>query len=827
LKALSQQALHKIFCGSKKLGGLMSQRINLHELKLKIGFSLYQEYFIEITLHRNKHCPFHDDNKTKSFSIFLTESGEYWFKCFGCGVTGDTIYFFQLIKNITKGEAIRQLNDRFNGGISTHHDSHKHSKDSSFTLEQIKKFVLNGTYPYNRHHVYDAASPLYLKVIYKDSAGNNTALFYHQAENDKWQKGMGGEAVLYNQNALEKRPHDIVMYPEGEKDADTLIAMGYLAITAGGTTAFKPSMAEKLKERDVVLFADNDESGYKSIDIIAGYILPVAKSVAIADLTTHWLKLFQESMPEKADITDLVEKYKDVYGNEGLKDVIDDIIKNAKPVESENIDIGESEEQESITDEKLLPVTPFPFDVFSEELQNLIDKISHCYQVEPSMVASVMLPLVGGAVGNAIRVSPKKGWNESPFIWMAIIADTGHGKSPVIKALTKPIIHAQGEAQQEYQDELADYEADLKKFNCLNKNEQVSQKTPTKPILRHYMVSDSTVEALGCVFEVTPRGVNIIWDELSGWLNSLNQYKTKAGNDRQHFLSLWNPEPWKIDRKITGSKFIQNTGASILGGIQPRIIPKVLGNEGFDDGFIPRFLLLHTESVNKRFTKEGIDETDLMPWNELIAFCYSQRIELSHSGFVQPKLLILSEDALNNFEDFYNHCYSIAPYLSLKAKVFPPKLISYNLRLMGVIHVIDSFSKGQEITPVVEPEITEKAARLTKFYAGQAIKALRLYGKAEEELDEYQKRLIETLYKLRNEVERGKLPLSRIVEVVNDELPESVKYTNEKVSRLIKEFGLETKKSTGNRSVLIWEEMKVKKLFSKITVTSVTSVITD
>lgn len=263
------------------------------------------------------------------------------------------------------------------------------------------------------------------------------------------------------------------------------------------------------------------------------------------------------------------------YGLSGFKELkqkvreyenrqIDEIIKNAKPVEAENIDIEESEEQESITDEKLLPVTPFPFDVFSEELQNLIDKISHCYQVEPSMVASVMLPLVGGAIGNAIRVSPKKGWNESPFIWMAIIAETGHGKSPIIKALTKPIIHAQGEAQQEYQDELADYEADLKKFNCLNKNEQASQKTPTKPILRHYMVSDSTVEALGSVFEVTPRGVNIIWDELSGWLNSLNQYKTKAGNDRQHFLSLWNPEPWKIDRKITGSKFIQNTGATVF-----------------------------------------------------------------------------------------------------------------------------------------------------------------------------------------------------------------------------------------------------------------------
>lgn len=794
----------------------MSQKIDLHELKLLIGLTIYDEYAPGITVYKNKHCPLHNDNKTKSFSIFLTESGEYWFKCFGCGATGDTIYFFQKIENITKGEAIKQLNDRFNGGTSTHHACHKHSKNSSFALEQIKTFVINGEYKYNRHHFYYAASPLYLKVIFKDNAGNNTALFYHQTENNKWQKGIGGEAVLYNQKALEERPHDIVIYTEGEKDTDTLKALNYLAVTAGGATAFKPAMAEKLKERDVVLFADNDESGYKSIDTIAGYILSIAKSVAIAELPTYWLKFFQEVMPEKADITDLVEKYKTIHGNEGLKNVIDEIIKNAKPVESESIDIEELEEQESITDEKLLPMTHFPFDVFSEELQLLIEKISHCYQVEPSMVASVMLPLVGGAVGNTIRVSPKKGWCESSFLWMAIIAETGHGKSPIIKALAKPIINAQGEAQREHQDEMADYEDDLRKFNAYKKADQASIKPPTKPTLRHYMVSDSTVEALGSVFEVTPRGVNIIWDELSGWLNSLNQYKTKSGNDRQHFLSLWNPEPWKIDRKSTGSKFIQNTGASILGGIQPRIIPKVLGDEGFDDGFIPRFLLLHTEIAKKRFTKEGIDDIDLMPWNELIAFCYRQRIEINYSGFVQPKFLILSEDALTVFEEFYNHCYNITPYLSLKAKVFPPKLISYSLRLMGVIHVINSFSEGKIITAVIEPEIADKAIKLTKFYAGQAIKALRLYGKKEEELDEYQKRLIETLYKLQNEVESGRLSIFKIRNAYNEGLPEEIQVPerSKKFFDMLKSINLKPDRR-GGKSFLEWENNKLQKLFTK------------
>jgi hypothetical protein len=428
-----------------------------------------------------------------------------------------------------------------------------------------------------------------------------------------------------------------------------------------------------------------------------------------------------------------------------------------------------------------------------------------------------MLPLIGGAIGNAIRVSPKKGWCESPFIWMAIIADTGHGKSPVIKALTKPIVHLQGKAQQQYRDELVEYEDDVRKFNSLKKSEQTDTTSPAKPTLHHYMVSDSTVEALASVFEVTPRGVSIIWDELAGWLRGLDQYKGgKGGNDRQHFLSLWNPEPWKIDRKTTGSKFIQNTGASILGGIQPLIIPKVLGNDGFDDGFIPRFLLLHTGRETKIFTREGIDDKEIQTWEELIEFCYNQRIEINDSGFVKPKMVILSEEALNMFEEFYNHCHSIAPYLSRKARVFPPKLISYSLRLMGVLHVMDCFSHGYEIHAVITPEIAEKAIRITKFYAGQAMKAMKLYGKSEETLNEYQKRLIDVLYKLRNEIESGRLLTSKIRDAYNEGLPKVVQVPerSKKLFIMLKSIGLKSNRK-GGQSFLEWEEDKLQKLFSK------------
>ena len=77
---------------------------------------------------------------------------------------------------------------------------------------------------------------------------------------------------------------------------------------------------------------------------------------------------------------------------------------------------------------------------------------------------------------------------------------------------------------------------------------------------------------------------------------------------------------------------------------------------------------------------------------------------------------------------------------------------------------------------------------------------------------------------LKNEVKTARLPLSKIVELFNRDLQENLKHTSEGITSLLKDFNLDTKKGTGNKSELIWETEKINKLFTKIPVTSVTTV---
>ena len=466
--------------------------------------------------------------------------------------------------------------------------------------------------------------------------------------------------------------------------------------------------------------------------------------------------------------------------------------------------IGVTEVTEStVKNRKLIPTNTFPLEIFPKRLMGIIQRLSRALHVEPEVVACCMLPIISGAIGNTIKVSPKQGWDEAGFIWLIFIATTGYGKTHVIDTLNKPIRNLQANEYRNYRRRLDEFERGLREDNG---------NLADRPWMRHYMVSDTTIEALADVFESDPRGTIINKDELAGLILGLNQYKGK-GNDRQHFLELFNAGSWKIDRKI-GSRFIPNTGASIIGGIQPKVLSKIFGNDSIDEGLLPRFLLLHADEHQKKFSRESINEDDIAHWKSLIDWCYTVPLNINNEGVVEPMILTLSKKALNIFSDFYNEYMALQQFLNDRAKAFIPKLITYCLKFAGVLHAIKTFTEKGELDRKIDQTIMKDTIKLTRFFAGQSIKALQLYDQEKPSLNEYQKRLIETLDKIQGEVKNGKLRLSRILEVFNNDLPDSVKHTPEKIRGMLKEFQLKTEKSTGNLSVLVWEDNKIKKLFS-------------
>jgi hypothetical protein len=462
-------------------------------------------------------------------------------------------------------------------------------------------------------------------------------------------------------------------------------------------------------------------------------------------------------------------------------------------------------------DEDIFGAYEFPFYVFPPSLQDLIERISAALQVPSEVIGSLMLPVISAAIGNTIRVSPKEGWTVPIFVWMILIAKTGFGKTPVIDFLKTPITSKQSIANEKYKNECQKYE---RQVTAPYGNELLM-----KPLLERFETTNFTIESLGPIFNDNPRGILICKDELASLIEGMNQYKPRGrGDDRQQLNELWNARPWIIDRK-SQALFIPNTGASIFGGIHPKIMPKIFSGDSFDDGLLPRFLLLRPQHKPARFSRDTISKGDENQWYDTLQECYQIPLKIGQKGFVEPRILSLDEVAVNVFESFFNSSHEIAPFLSDRLSSFIPKLITYCLKLAGILHVLECLPGGDSGgSGLISERTMGDAISLTKFFAYQASQCVELYEKSKDEFNEQQDSLIKALYQLQTNVKSGKLPLNEIREKYNQIVPEPIQLhsDNRELGSLLKALGLESQKSTGGMYSLIWEPEKISQLFSKM-----------
>ena len=124
-----------------------------------------------------------------------------------------------------------------------------------------------------------------IKYSYRDETGKH--LYFKVRTPDKNfyydPKLNGMERVLYNLPELltsQEKEKRIVWITEGERDSNNLIKKcGFVAVTAGGASDWKPEFAKLFKGMDVIVCEDNDDAGKKSAEKICYSLFGHADSV--------------------------------------------------------------------------------------------------------------------------------------------------------------------------------------------------------------------------------------------------------------------------------------------------------------------------------------------------------------------------------------------------------------------------------------------------------------------------------------------------------------------------------------------------------------------
>ena len=123
-----------------------------------------------------------------------------------------------------------------------------------------------------------------------------------------------------------------IFVAEGEKDVETLRTQGEVATCnthGAGKGKWRASYNVHLAGADVIILADNDETGREFAHEIAQSLHGVAKRVRLVDLGCE-----MQSLPEHGDITDIFEAAA-VDGNSGadIMEALDAIIESTPPYE--------------------------------------------------------------------------------------------------------------------------------------------------------------------------------------------------------------------------------------------------------------------------------------------------------------------------------------------------------------------------------------------------------------------------------------------------------------------------------------------------------------
>lgn len=297
-------------------------------------------------------------------------------------------------------------------------------------------------------------------------------------------------------------------------------------------------------------------------------------------------------------------------------------------------------------------VDKFPLTALPPLLSAFCMEMSETYSTSVDMVALPLLTYLGGVTGANKRIEIKSGWQEAPALYTAIIAPPASGKTPVLsrldkflKELEKDNIQRNSEIEQEYDEAEEAYNDDLANYKIAKKRgEKIEKPTkPTKPGYVRLHVSDVTVESLSEILSANPKGVILARDELTGWINSQNQYKGGKGSDKQFWLSAWSGASAPVDRKGKKPIYVDRPFVAVCGGIPPKELAIFQNSMG--DGFFDRILPIYPDPIDHAWSDAEIDQ-DIA--GEMLRLFRSLYLDSSE------RVLLPTLEAKKFFADWYN-----------------------------------------------------------------------------------------------------------------------------------------------------------------------------
>lgn len=379
-----------------------------------------------------------------------------------------------------------------------------------------------------------------------------------------------------------------------------------------------------------------------------------------------------------------------------------------KDIEGLNLSLKESIKSSFNNAEYTVPVGIFP-----EPVQRMIQEKTK-QSIPPEFSFSSVLACTSIALGNSLKVELIPGMPTNASLWLAVVADSGEGKTEGIESFLKPLLKIESENYKRFQEEEKLFQAEEKLNKSLSADQQKELHKPTR---KQRIVQDYTQESLAGIMMQNPNGVGAVVDELKGNITSQGQYKGGGGNDRQLTLTMWSGKTAMKDR-VNQSIFIENVFFSMIGGIQKEEANDLFGKM-VSDGFAPRFLMIVADNIpESKWSLEPIDRSTEPAWEKII-----RRITDLEGANFENRLVKFDHEAGEVLVNWRN---SQTRANNFTTRLFDAKLRIYAIRLSLVLHVLRRASEGQFFeNDTIDKATAENALILVNYFRNNALKLIK------------------------------------------------------------------------------------------------------
>jgi hypothetical protein len=377
-------------------------------------------------------------------------------------------------------------------------------------------------------------------------------------------------------------------------------------------------------------------------------------------------------------------------------------------------------------------VLPFPLETLPPVLRALAEAGAKSIVAPVDFLAVPLLVAAGAAIGDALEIELKPGWREGPNLYAANVGDPGAKKTPMQEQAMRPVHRIQRRLARDYEEELEAFKAELAAWEADKQNPHRGPR-PEPPVFRHVVTTDATTEALAPML-LHSKGLVLFKDELSGWVRSMDQYRGGGrGADRQHFLSMWSRTLIKVDRKSNPKPIIvPRPCLSVVGGIQPDLLPDLADAARREDGFLDRLLWSFPDEVHDQWTKEGIAPEIVRAVEAVFERLYRLEGDVDDDDEPVPRVIRLSDQAAEIWADWYAERTAEQEAEEFPRRLRGPwaKMPSQLARLTLTLHALWSCP----VADAVSAETIAAAADLVDYFKSHARRVYRHLARERRDL---------------------------------------------------------------------------------------------